>query len=274
MAKDNFEERRQNRIDYHDEKAGKRNREAQQRFDTADQNSQAFYGGQPILVGHHSEGKARRLQRKIHGDMRKGFELQETARYHADKVTSIENNTAIFSDDPEALTKLRDKLETMKAWHEKMKARNKVVRSKKLDDAAKVVKLVEMGMADTDARELLLPDYAGRVGYPRYMIGNSNGNIGNVRKRIAALELDAENSEQGNVEHEVGDLTIVENYEANRIQIIFPGKPDNETRDYLKKRQSFRWSGRFGAWQRHLNGHGRHAVNMVLSKLGHPQIKF
>ena len=63
-----------------------------------------------------------------------------------------------------------------------------------------------------------------------------------------------------------GRVEVVENVEADRIQLVFPGKPDAEIRSMLKT-NGFRWSPREGAWQRHLNNAGRGAVQQVLSGL-------
>ena len=49
-----------------------------------------------------------------------------------------------------------------------------------------------------------------------------------------------------------GVVKLVENAEANRVQLIFPGKPSAEVRTKLKK-SGFRWSPSEGAWQRQLN---------------------
>lgn len=43
--------------------------------------------------------------------------------------------------------------------------------------------------------------------------------------------------------------------EAARVQLFFDGKPDDETRAKLKA-NGFRWSPRFGAWQRHNTPNG------------------
>lgn len=62
------------------------------------------------------------------------------------------------------------------------------------------------------------------------------------------------------------EFTIVENYEADRIQLIFDGKPDEETRAIIKSK-AFKWSPRFGAWQRQLTDNGRAAAQLVLRKI-------
>lgn len=47
--------------------------------------------GQPILVGHHSEKRHRRLIEKAHNDIRKSIEESEKSKYYIDKIESVEN---------------------------------------------------------------------------------------------------------------------------------------------------------------------------------------
>lgn len=47
----------------------------------------------------------------------------------------------------------------------------------------------------------------------------------------------------------VGDVSCLNNKTMERVQIRFPGKPDEEMRAELKKR-SFRWAPSVGMWQR------------------------
>lgn len=46
-----------------------------------------------------------------------------------------------------------------------------------------------------------------------------------------------------------GFMRLENNHEAARVQLFFDGKPDEDTRTRLKA-CGFRWSPRFGAWQR------------------------
>lgn len=57
---------------------------------------------------------------------------------------------------------------------------------------------------------------------------------------------------------------IVKNFSEDRLQIIFPGKPDSETISKLKS-NGFRWSPRFMAWQRQLNSNAYYACTRVVS---------
>jgi hypothetical protein len=73
---------------------------------------------------------------------------------------------------------------------------------------------------------------------------------------------------RGTVEKEApAGVRLVENAEAARIQLIFPGKPDEATRSLLKS-NGFRWAPSESAWQRHLNNAGRWAAERVLKELG------
>ena len=56
---------------------------------------------------------------------------------------------------------------------------------------------------------------------------------------------------------------IVRNLEADRLQIIFDEKPDEEMRAKLKS-NGFRWSPRYGAWQRQLTQNAESAARRAL----------
>ena len=58
----------------------------------------------------------------------------------------------------------------------------------------------------------------------------------------------------------------MENTDEMRVQFIFDGKPDEETRSLLKY-WGFRWAPSQGAWQRQLTSNGKYAAKEVIKKL-------
>jgi hypothetical protein len=60
--------------------------------------------GQPILVGHHSEGRDRNYRGRIHGTFGKAFALSDKAEHYAQKAASV-GTGGISSDDPDAVIK-------------------------------------------------------------------------------------------------------------------------------------------------------------------------
>jgi len=136
------------------------------------------------------------------------------------KIWSIINGDKIIkSDDANAIEKLKEKLAKALEEHEGYKAYN--VKARK------------------EGKETLAP----------YVLQNSNGRIKGIKDRIAHLERLAVKAEATpQVETEINGIKIIDNLEAQRLQIIFPGKPDAEVREQLKK-NGFRWCPTNSAWQ-------------------------
>lgn len=70
-------------------------------------------------------------------------------------------------------------------------------------------------------------------------------------------------------ETEIEDNGICEvhrNHEADRLQLIFDGKPSAEVISILKQ-NGYRWSPRFGAWQRQLTVNATNGLDRVLSQI-------
>ena len=65
--------------------------------------------GQPILVGHHSEGRDRRYRARIGQTMDKAISLDKKAAYYEEKAESV-GQSGISSDAPDALERLEKKL--------------------------------------------------------------------------------------------------------------------------------------------------------------------
>ena len=120
--------------------------------------------GQPILVGHHSEVLDRKFRAKIHADMGKAYALQDDAADLRRQARGV--GKCIRSDDPEALEKLRAKLQIAMDSHAVMVAANKAIRTHMSDQVAALAAIMATGMLEENARVLLQPDFAGRIGFP------------------------------------------------------------------------------------------------------------
>jgi hypothetical protein len=163
--KHNFEERRQNRQEYAQKQAEKNNQESEKRFQQAKKMASAIPLGKPILIGHHSEKKDRNYRNKIHNTFGKAVEALDKSQYYANKAESIANNDAIFSDDPNALEKLREKLIRLQQNQEFMKAANKCIR--KQDKAA----FLQLPHASESLwEEINQPDNVHHKGFPSFSL--------------------------------------------------------------------------------------------------------
>lgn len=80
----------------------------------------------------------------------------------------------------------------------------------------------------------------------------------------AVCEAQEVKANQEDVEIEFEGGMVVKNFSEDRLQIIFPGKPDAETISKLKS-NGFRWSPRFTAWQRQLTLNAYYACARVVS---------
>jgi Domain of unknown function (DUF3560) len=256
--KHDFEERRNRRIINAQNRAVKNEAEADSLYNSAKKMASFIPFGQPILVGHHSEKGDRRYRGKIHDTFGKSFEKRDKAEYYTDKAESIESNNAIFSDDPEALQKLTERLNKLKNVQEFMKSANKCI--KKKDKTG----FLQLSFATEKLWEqVTTPDYVNRVGFASFTLTNNNANIKRIENRIA--ELKKQETKQA-VDKTINGVRIYENTEANRLQVIFDGKPADEVREQLKA-NGFRWSPTEGVWQRHISNHALYSAERIAEKI-------
>lgn len=209
--------------------------------------------GQPILVGHHSEGRDRRYRARIDAQFRKGHEALDEARALERRIAAAESNAAISSDDPAAIEKLRAKLAEVERQAARAREVNQLLRAAAREASrsglstrdAQEAALRRAGVSGAAVDALLTPDFAGRVGVPSFKLTNLSAEARRIKTRIAELEQRATARER---EPEiVGDIRLEE--ANNRVRVIFAGKPAEAARALLKSR-GFRWSPSAGAWQR------------------------
>ena len=242
-----YDKKKSDRIEIYNNRAINANKKADAHYNNSNKIGERFAGGQPILVGHHSEKKARNDQNRMHNSMRKSIEATDKASYYNQKALAAESNTAISSDDSNSLILLKEKLRTAEQNQEFMKAINKIAKSKKLNESEKIKKIVnDLGVDESKANDILEPDFGGRVGFPSYKLTNNNANIKRMKERVKKLEQQAL---EVTTEYTFKDGKISDNVENNRVQIFFDFKPNEDIRKRLKA-NGFKWSPTTGAWQR------------------------
>jgi hypothetical protein len=254
-----YEEKKAARIERYEARAAAARAEGERRYKAARAIGDMIPFGQPILVGHHSEKRHRSDINKIDRHHRASYEASKKAEHYEAKAAAAASNTAISSDDPEAIVKLREKLAGLKARHEGMKAVNAAYRKFKKNPASiEGSGLSESQIATVKAFE---PQYSWeKAPYYGYHLTNSNANIKRVEKRLEQLESEREAVDK-KVDH--GFLVYREDVEDNRVRLIFDGKPVSAIRAIVKS-HGFRWSPYNSAWQRQLNAAGRfHAAEAI-----------
>lgn len=118
-----YEERRKRRIERYEQLSLKAKEESEARGNSTANRILMSTPGQPILVGHHSERAHRRLIKRANDDIRKSIELSEKSDYYDRKAKNAVNSNAIYNDDPEAINKLKDKLERLEQERKEIKKR-------------------------------------------------------------------------------------------------------------------------------------------------------
>lgn len=179
---------------------------------------------------------------------------------YADSILSqIRYYSAVVkSDDPEALPVLKAQLDELTAMQEKMKAVNAYYRKNKtLDDCPDLLPEERKEIEELWERGICVG-----APYPPYHLTNNNAAIKRVREHIESLE----SAKKSEIEVEHQGYTYKENGEAMRVQLIFTGKPDDDTRALIKS-YGFRWSPRNKAWQRQLTTNGQRAARQLMREL-------
>ena len=166
-------------------------------------------------------------------------------------MSRYKSNRGISSDDPEAIQKLKDKLEGLEKLREKIKATNKIVRRKPKNKKAedKIKELVNLGYSQQQAVKLFEPDFCGRIGVPSYELTNLGGNIRQVKERIEKLSA-MEGKENYTIDFAGGEITV--NYEVNRVQVHHGEKPPKEIRQRFKS-AGFVFSWENISWRRYIS---------------------
>lgn len=195
------------------------------------------------------------------------YKLYDEIQAIPGKIESLLRGTNIIkSGDANAIEQLQAKLDKAEKLQAEMKAMNAYYRKHKT--------LKGYGdFTDEKAAELdkAIAESIEQKPFASYQLTNNNAKIKNTRARIAQLQRLKNAAEQAAYSQE-GKYTglpfeVVENAEIMRLQLIFEGKPDAETRATLK-RYGFRWAPSNGAWQRQLTNNAKYALDRLVKELG------
>jgi hypothetical protein len=187
-----YRERRERRAERLRGWADSRDAESAASFAQVDRIADGIPFGQPILVGHHSERRARRDQDRIHAGMRAGIDHADKAAEMRSRAANIEAaaGRAIYSDDIDAAERLAERIAELEAERDRIKAYNASART-----AAKTGAVGDLSLLDDRQRADLLSlarVAAWQTGpggaFPAYKLSNLAGNIGRLRERLALLD--------------------------------------------------------------------------------------
>jgi hypothetical protein len=206
-----------------------------------------------MITGPSNFPTARNKKRSDAADKR----LAELTEYRVRALASIRKALhpelePIRLGDADAAERLREKIEECERVQEHMRKVNAAIRRASKDGTEKQVTVVmSLGLDELIARDLLKPDFAGRIGFADYELKNNGAEIRRLKSRLAEVE-----RSRGEPATELeGERARLEDCPAeNRVRLFFGGKPDAEVRTRLK-RSGFRWAPSLGCWQAYRN-HG------------------
>lgn len=172
-----------------------------------------------------------------------------------DKMKST-GTGGISADDPDAVGKLREKLENLEELQETMKFVNDYYRKNGTLDRCPFLTHTQIQKLKSDMESNW---HYGNAPYLPWQLSNNSAEIRRVKKRIEELERKADTDYAG---WEFGGGYVEVNREDNRLRIFFEEKPDEAARSELKS-NGFKWSPKAGAWQRQITANAFHAADRI-----------
>lgn len=237
-------ERLERKIEKRKEWAEKARKRSAGRFGSAKALADQIPFGQPILVGHHSERRARRDAERIRGNMDKGCEEQRKAEHHESKASGLEDQLerTVFSDDEDAIEKLEARIAENEKVAETYVRINKAWRKTKGDAGERVAAMVESGavsprLAEQIAKTMALCPWLDKP----FNTTNVRARIRRDKERIEEVKRRGERVTEAEDAGGVSVKSAGDGY----VVITFAEKPEREILNALKA-AGFWWRG--GSW--------------------------
>jgi len=249
-------ERRENRLQLRLDWADSRKAKSAEAFKTADRAVEGIPLGQPVLVGHHSEGRHRAALAKCDSAMHRGVEHSRMAEHHASKADGIERQlaTSIYSDDLDAESALEAKATAIDAERERGKQLNAMWKKEAKPGeewTATILRLVEEKKITPEEGKDIARNFTyswDKKPCPSYHLTNLSANARRLRGRIEEIRRRAARTAQA--EKAPSGVLIVRNPDSNWCSVTFCEKPDREILDALRA-AGYGWGG--GSWSGYLD---------------------
>lgn len=214
--------------------------------------------GTPVIVGHYSEGRHRRAIDRMNNDFSKGLDAQKEADQLEARAEHLGEH-GISSDDPEAPALIAQRVQELKTKRDFMVKVNKLYRK----GDAEGLRAMSLDL------ESLRAKVAGQYSWEKapfvgYELSNLGANIRRLEKRLETLGRVHAEPEQA--PETIGEWTIKEDREDNRILLSSPTKPPESHRAILK-RSGYRWSPTRSAWVRQIGPNARAFARQVLQEI-------
>ncbi|MEM6484679.1 MAG: DUF3560 domain-containing protein [Pseudomonadota bacterium] len=108
--------------------ADKRARQARGFYAAAEAISERFAFGQPILVGHHSERRARKDQERMHNALRNAIKAQEAVSYWNYRVRGVECHAEHLNSDRTRASRIKRLLADLRTYQRRINHGHKALR--------------------------------------------------------------------------------------------------------------------------------------------------
>lgn len=155
----------------------------------------------------------------------------------------------IMAGDADAITRLEEKIVSLRAKQDRMKAINAAHKAFKKDE--KTLTESALSQQDKDMIRHYKPAYSWEPHpFAPFQLTNNNATIRTAEKRLEQLQV-AKATPEKTIDCASG-LRVEDCPADNRVRLFFPGKPADEVRAKLKS-NGFRWSPTIGAWQAYRN---------------------
>ena len=238
-------ERMTARMERRDEWAGKAHAASDAAYNASHRAVDGIPFGQPILVGHHSEGMHRHALERSDKAMSRACERSKMADRHEAVADSLERalDKSIFSDDTDAPDALRARIADLEAKRARIVQLNKAIRRE-----------VKAGLTDgwtartgatAEEQRAMLENVQhgwdhGPI-FPPYVTANLGGRISADKHRLAGLLQMQARQEQA----EAAPGGVLVEGDGDYVRVTFAEKPERATLDALKA-AGFMWGG--GSW--------------------------